>query len=653
MVKVQLLFLFILCCFTSIGQKIKAFGKIDLDDLLLQNCSYEEAAPAEVLVDEGETKFEWGKNNFFSMYTVYRVRIKIYNEQGLDYANVKINYLNDDHYEKINDISAHTFNLVQGKIIKTKVEKKLIYNEKIDDNTAQVIFTFPEVKIGSVIEYKYTSYKESFSNIAVWNFQGSLPVRHSGYSIQVPEYFRFTSKILNTNPIKKTQKDELAVISVKGATLRMGTTNYNYVSEKLASLKEEPFMGSLKDYRQRIQFQLSEIILPNESFTYTTSWEELAKELRKEPMFGEQLKKHIDIPELDILMQLAKNNTEKIKTIYSFFKKNYSWNGINDFYCRNVKKIAVEKTGTSGDLNLLFLAKLKEYKIEAYPILLSTNENGTVNTYYPFLKQFNSVQAYIPNGSSYYIINAADKYNFTNLIPSSNINNNGLKILKDTCEWLYLNNEKMIEKQIVSYTAEINDQAELTGSTYIVSSGYAKSNLIRTLAENETKTITKLYDNTPHQISIKKNIIKNEKNDSLPIEQEIKFTTSLIKNNDYYFLYYNLFTSLPKSNPFTANNRNYDIDFDYGKQYNITAYITYPTDFELEALPKSIKMIMPDTGITFTRTFNNDDHTIGINLSIKIDRLTYFAIDYDFVKNYFSKLYELLEEPLVFIKKKK
>ncbi len=652
MVKAFFLFLLIININPLQSQKLKAFGKIDIADLLLTNCTYEIDAPAEVLIDEGETKFEWGRHDFFSMYTVYRIRIKIYNNAGLQYANIKIPYLSDDHYEKINEINAHTFNIVANKIVKTKIEKKLIYNEKIDENSSQIAFTFPDVKIGSVIEYTYKSYKESFSNIPTWNFQGVLPVKNSSYSIQVPEYFSFTSKLLNTTPIKKIQNDELVSIPIKGGTLKMGTTNYTYISEKLKSLKEEPFMGSLKDYRQRIQFQLTEIILPQETYKYTTSWEELATELRNEKLFGDQIKKQVEIPELDNQLKNSKTNNEKIKIIYNYFKQNYNWNGINDFYCRNIKTIATDKVGTSGDLNLLFLSKLKEYKIESYPILLSTKENGTVNTVYPFLKQFNTVQAFIPNGNTYYIINAADKYNYVSLIPSTNINSNGLKILKDTCEWVNLTNEKMIEKQLVSYSVEINEDGSIQGLSYIVSNGYAKSKLIKHLTENEASDKSKYFENTPHHLIIKKNTIKNEKNDSFPIEQEVKFSTNLIRNNDYQFFYYNLFTSLPKNNPFTATERNYDIDFEYAKQFNITAYISFPNNYTIEELPKSIKMIMPDTGITFIRTCSKDENTIAINLSLKIDRQIYYSSDYDFVKNYFTKLYELLEEPLIFINKK-
>lgn len=436
----------LLTTFFTKAQSIPKFGKLDAVEFASTDCSYDPKAPAEILINQGETRFEWDNKNFFKMITDRRIRIKILTQKGLDYANIKIRYQSESKYERINNIAGHTYNLVDGKIDDVKLEKKLIYEKKINDQMTEISFGLPNVKVGSIIEYRYTEEKDSYSNIDNWLFQREIPVRLSTFTIEIPEYFRFVTRVLSTMFVDKTQKEENRSLATSGGILKYNCMINTYTIQNIPSLKREAYMASLRDYIQRLEFQLSAIVLPNSSVNYTTNWEELAKELRESEVFGQQIKRKVSLPELDDKIDKLPNNLEKLKATYTFFKKNFIWNEVEDFTCLNVKKVADTKTGTSGDLNLLFLSKLKEYDIESYPILISTKENGSVNTLYPFLKQFNTLMAYIPISDKYYIINAADKYNAYNLIPYDAVNTQGLKIEKSNSSWVSLYDETMIEK---------------------------------------------------------------------------------------------------------------------------------------------------------------------------------------------------------------
>jgi hypothetical protein len=638
--------------FIGFAQKIPSYGKIDIADLQATTCSFEKDAPAELIIDEGDTRFEWGSKSFFYMVTDRRKRIKILSQKGMSYADVKLRFLSDDRYERIRSITATTYNLVDNKIEATKMEKKLVYTQKINDEVSEISFSLPNVKVGSIIEYKYTTEKESFSNLAPWYFQKELPIRWSSYNLQIPEFFRFTASLLTTQAIDKKEENDNKGIAYNGSVLRMNVTNFLYTTKNMVSIKEEPFMTSIKDYAQRIEFQLAEIILPNDRYSYTTTWEQLAEELRKNELFGEQLKKNVSLPDLDILVEQATSTTNKIKIIYDYFKKNYAWNDINDYYCTNVKKIAEQKTGSSGDLNLLFLNLLKHYKIEAYPLLVSTKDNGAVNTFYPFLKQFNTVNAYIPINDSYYVINAADKYNSYNLIPYDAVNTNALKILKEDSRWVNLNNAKMTEKHLVSFKAEVTDSGQFVGTAYINSNGYAKPPRLEALSKSQANYTSKYYTHANTKINVLETIFTNEQIDSLGLEQKVKFNSNLISNGDYQLLYYNLFMGVGE-NPFTADTRNADIDFSYGKQYNLNAYFSFAASYDFEELPKNIKLIMPDTGIIFERNIFREDNIVTLSMSLKILKPVYYASEYPYLKDFYKALYEFLNEPIVLLKRKK
>ena len=59
-----------------------------------------------------------------------------------------------------------------------------------------MIFAFPEVKAGSMIEYTYTIERETMGSLRNWYFQGLYPVRYSEYQLRFHKYFVFLYSLL-------------------------------------------------------------------------------------------------------------------------------------------------------------------------------------------------------------------------------------------------------------------------------------------------------------------------------------------------------------------------------------------------------------------------------------------------------------------------
>ncbi|MEZ5006065.1 MAG: DUF3857 domain-containing protein [Bacteroides graminisolvens] len=85
-------------------------------------------------------------------------KTKILKSDGTSYANVTIPYYDSNKNtmkELVIDGDAFSYNLENGKEVKTKMKKEYIFKERVSDKYMQVKFSIPNVKIGSVIEYKY------------------------------------------------------------------------------------------------------------------------------------------------------------------------------------------------------------------------------------------------------------------------------------------------------------------------------------------------------------------------------------------------------------------------------------------------------------------------------------------------------------------
>jgi len=142
------------------------FGKIDKSDLEMTACDFEKDANAEVLFDKGTVYFTPDYDLVYERH----IRIKIFNDKGKDEGNIRVEYSGGDRSEFISNVQAETINLDNGAIAMTKVDKKQIYNQSVDKITTALTFAFPDVKPGSVIEYKYSITTENVADFPDWFF---------------------------------------------------------------------------------------------------------------------------------------------------------------------------------------------------------------------------------------------------------------------------------------------------------------------------------------------------------------------------------------------------------------------------------------------------------------------------------------------------
>ena len=179
---VCLLFSFILSAQKgkSKDSDIPAFGNVDKADLEMKECDFDKNAEAVILFEKGQTDFIIGKGIDFERH----VRIKILNDKGKNRADIHLPFYNWKKEEDIRDISAQVYNLdPSGNIVVTKLDKKQIFEKQINKRYAEKVFTFPDVKPGSVIEYKY---KHTNADVVNWYFQRSIPVKYSQFTFDYP-----------------------------------------------------------------------------------------------------------------------------------------------------------------------------------------------------------------------------------------------------------------------------------------------------------------------------------------------------------------------------------------------------------------------------------------------------------------------------------
>jgi len=622
----------------------QSFGKVDAADLELKECSFEKDAHAMVLFDKGDVYFDFQ----FDIVLEHHKRIKIFDDKARDVANIRIEYDSYNNYEQLYEISAQTINNVGGKPVITKLDKKQIFREVVDKYTTAVVFSFPNVQPGSIIEYKYTLKTSSFSNFPEWFFQSRLPERYSELTTAIPDIFYYTTQYRTQSPIKNKESLESKSLGEFGYTIN----KRSYGLQNVPSLSDEPFMTSRADNLQRALFQLTSI-RPIGGFTQTgiDTWAKIAGALADDEDFGLQFRKKIEGE--DVFIEKAKSlksDEEKISYLFSAVKSAMKWNGSDRWYTNDgVSKAWQKKTGNSTEINLILFRLLKQAGLKAYPMIVSTRSNGKANIIYPWLKQFNKTVVTIPvDSASRYILDASNKYQVFNAYPKDILNTFGLSLDRENKAYkiVQINSDAPVRKNVF-INAEITPEGKLAGSATLIDFSYHKMSAVELFKTDGEEKYKEWLTDKDNSLKIKSYKMENSEVDTLPLQEEVNFDLELTAaDGNYIYFSPNLFTSL-RNNPFLSDNRTTVIDFGYNSKYTITGVYKLPAGYKVDALPKNINFVMPDKSVVFQRLVIENEGALTVRYIVDFKRSVFFTKEYPELKQFYKQIFEMLNEQIV------
>ncbi|MDT3402932.1 DUF3857 domain-containing protein [Mucilaginibacter terrae] len=647
------LFLLALSFSTARAQKFASdaqpYGKIDKADLELKICEFEKDANAMVLFQKGDLYYDDNLNIIID----HHKRIKIFNDNGKKAADIRIEYYGGNRYEYVTGLQAQVYNLVDGKVEITKIDKKQIFTENIDKNRMALVFSFPNIKPGSVIEYKYTQTINVSDDIPNWYFQDDIPVKYSELQTTIPEWFYFTVQQRAFRPFTKRAKLTKSRSYGSGTSALLFTENMDqYAMSNVESIAREPYMTSRVDNLQSLFFHLTHFNPPaGFSKSYSDSWAKVGGGLAEHEDFGAQLKRKLT-GEAAIIdkAKTFKTNEQKIAYVFNEVKNTMKWNNSDDWYTNEgTVKAWEKKIGNSTEVNLILYRLLKQSGVDAYPMVVSTRSHGRVNPMYSFLYQFNRGVVYVPvDSAKSYVLDATNKYNTYFDIPAELVGSYGLYIDKENKRFdLITLQRKTPVRKVVMLNAQILPDGKMDGTAMINSFSYHRTSSIENYKTNgEKKYIEYLRDND-NTLSITSLKMDNIDVDSLPLLHNIAFKQELTgSDKDYIYFSSNIFTSM-YSNPFLSENRITDIDFGHLNSYNLTGMFKLPAGYKLEALPKSISLQMPDQSISCRRVVAEENGTLMIRYLINYNKSLFNKDDYPPVHDFYKKMYELLNEKVV------
>lgn len=641
--------------------KIK-YGKVSVDELKLTDCSFSPEAGSMILGTVGSIRFNYHNGKGWQYIFEHTVRKKIFDLTDKDAGNIGIvvyEPIKGINKEVLSSLKATTYNLVDGKIKKTKLPNSEEFETRLNDYRKEVSFALPDIQEGSVIEYTYIITSDYITNLRTWHFQNDIPTKYSQFTYTIPEFFRYQSSqagnymVLDVNKHAQSESFTYTYTTLPGAggkttsgtgTLTSMSTKTSLIGINIPPIEDEPFMNNKPDVPTRIEFQLASIQMPNSIIQNVASnYEAFNKEIMSWSTFGEALNKGGFSK--DFIETLAnQKESDKAYNIYNWISSNFSWNDVYSVSSDAVGRQAFkEKSGSIATINLTLIAALRQAGIKANPVILSTRGSGIPHPVYPNIQDFNYVIAAVQLPSGFYLVDAASKLPFGTL-PERCLNGKGWLASDNGGRWVNLKNGS----SSISTMTEISIGEEEIKTAYnIRQEGYAA---LASLGNFTNKGLDaykgELIENFDE--GYLENFNFSDSNSSKMVEMSFDIIEDFDDNDMIYINPVGYGAQL--KNPFKREQRYSQIDFPYAFSQLAMMKINIPEGYEA-ILPDPTIVRLEDNGGSFKYSVSNMDGVITIFSEMDIKQTDFSPSSYQGLKQFYQIVSDKNNETVVLKRK--
>ncbi|RKS56140.1 uncharacterized protein DUF3857 [Gillisia mitskevichiae] len=661
-----LLILFVVIVNTIYAQDYK-YGKVSKEEVLELSHPTNPEANAAFLFKSSNTYYDYKKDRGFVLTTDVHERIKIYNQDGFDWATKEISLYNSgSDKEEVVGIRGETYNIEEGELISQKLSKDGIFDVEVNKYRSKEKITMPALKEGSVIEYKYTIISPFIFTVDKMELQNTIPIKRLETQIIIPEYFIFQKHSNPKSPltfkIQESQKNTSHtntsierkgwnVISHSRSTSKLEYREniYRIEEENIPALKKEEYVDYLKNYAAFLSWELLYTKFPSGAIeNYSETWEDVVNKIYNNSEFGQELSitKYFD-DDLDEVLKGKSIPKDKMNIIFQFVKDKVKWNDYVGYYSENgVRDAYKEGNGNIADINLMLTSMLKYAGLDANPILISTKDNGI--PIYPSRTGFNYVVASVKLNNKIIILDASQKYNNPGMLSEHARNWMGRLVREDgSSEWVDLMGKEVSEYR-TNLRVQIEDDLTIKGKVTNILDGYYAKEFREEKNNLGGENYIQQLEEDKGDIKISNIETKNKE----ILDQDIRESYDFDLNNGIEKIGNNLYLKplffLTKdSNPFKSDERNYPIFFKYPSIVSNTVHVKIPDAYEVESMPENQIITVNNDGAVFKLIVAATGKYLKIDSEFKINTVIYLPEEYETLKNFYSSMIEKNLETIV------
>ena len=642
MFAMTLLILFTLCLSIYPQTSPITFGAVSRADLEMQPYPQEKGAEAVVLCDFASAKLIF--NDGFKVEVTRHIRIKIFKPAGYDFGNVMIEFSKDD---KLSELQASTYNLVNDKPEEMPVGKKQFYEESTSlwENTMR--FALPQVREGSIIEYSYKLTQDEIRRFVPFRFQRSIPVRHVEFWAVIPEFFKYSVNYRGYDKVIQSHDKQKGYYDTYSTAFDV----YNWIGNHLPPLQPETYMPENGEYFPGVSFSLSSVDFPGgRYFEVAPSYKKLTTDLLTNSDFGSQLN-NTALFNKDVQKVIAGRTTamEKAQALYDHVKDRIKWNGFDRRIPYESIRIAYrDKTGNNADINTILINMLRTAGLSADPVVLSTRENGSLNPFMALTGDLDYMVCLAMIDGKEYLLDGTDKFRPLGMLPFKCLNKEGWVLSEKNGKWIkLLGNEKNHMREF--YDLTLDENGTIKGLATITLDGYDAVEFRKLIYNQSEEGIRQeklsSFGNMKFSSITTQNLLDINKPLVLTFTLELDHLVHSGKEFSYFRPVYNLFESL--ENNWIKEERVYPIDLGCPEFSSLTCVYHLPESFKISELPKSVRLVLPNDDASFTYKISSAGNMLSVDGELSVSKTWIEPREYPAFREFFTQIVKKTNEMVI------
>ena len=353
-------------------------------------------------------------------YQSYTARIKVLTEKGKELATVELPYLKGN--TKISDIKGRTIN-ADGTIYPLTVKPEdLMVTKTGERQVGKKVFTLPNVEVGSILEYRYDlRYDDNEFSSPQWEIQRPYFVHAAHYSFTPFKEFmpdgtpdRGTSLYLVDERGREVHSLIWWSHLPPGVVIKTSVNgSYSVDVTDVPAIPDEEWMPPIQSVLYKVNFYYS---FAHDATDYWMSEAKLwSKDVDKFAEPSKAIKAAVDglIAPGDSDLDKAKKLYVAVEALdntdYSRRKTETEMKTLKIKEARHAEDTWAQKSGSSEDIAMLYLAMLRAAGLTAYAVKVVDRDRGTFDPSYQSLSQLDTTVVAINIGSQETVLDPGEK----------------------------------------------------------------------------------------------------------------------------------------------------------------------------------------------------------------------------------------------------
>lgn len=621
--------------------QIPKMGEFSQNEIDLKSVSYEPDAAAVVLVSSGESRF---LSDLLETQIFFRV--KILKESGKERGDIRIRYYaGDTNVEEITGVKAQVTTYENGIPVVNKLAKEDFLEVKIGNGFKELRITFPNVQVGSILEYSFKKIDRNITFLDGWTFPNDIPVLFSKYQITMIPQLEYKMIGQGTNFFTKSEK-----------TAANGV--YSWSLRNMYAVKEEPYMKNYRDYLDRVEFQLSRYqraatTAGAEWEDYLNTWEKLGDEMIE--YYTEQGFYRTNPLEKEVFSLDLNTGTEKEKAqkAYYYIRDNFINEGEDWIYTKQtLGQLLKSKNGAPSELILAYMGILRSLGITCDPVLIGSKGYGRSELVsFPFLNQFDEILLLANLDGKLQFLELSDPLAPFGYVDLGKNVKAGLLLQKNQSKLIPIQIRHNSNTLVFSTIQLSQETGELVMGHIVREFQYAGLNTAR-ISEKLKKTgepLTKLFEDNFSDLEIRDVTVENLLAENNFLNTNFKLVRSGLKDVDRISILPISYSSF-KKNPFTLDFRVFPVDFQYAFSETYTSNIHLPDGYEVDDYPTTETLTISNNAVVFSYQVELLGEILKVTGKFEVKQPLIEAENYPELRLLMESVASKLSSPVIFKK---